>query len=132
MSAAGKAHWAGTPASESVRVASVRPGHGRVVGEHDPALLGLETVLGDEPGEERVVLEPAPEARRADHLLGSVQLALDAEAALARRLLERRVPAAAGRVGRLAEAAQELGAPCARRGAEAGQAALGEQRPARR
>ena len=132
VSAAGNAHWPGTPASESVRVESVSAGHGRVVGEHDPALLGLEAVLGDEPGEERVVLEPAPEARRADHLLGAVQLGLDAEAALARGLLERLVPAAAGRIGRLGEAAQQLGPLCSRRGAEAGQAALREQRAGRR
>ena len=41
--------------------------------------VGLEPVLGDEPREQRLVAEPAPEAGGADHLLGAVHLGCDPE-----------------------------------------------------
>ena len=40
----------------------------RVGREHDPVVGGLEPVLVDEACEQRVVLEAAQEAGRADHL----------------------------------------------------------------
>ena len=52
----------------------------------------------DELREQRVVAEPAPEAGRADHLLGAVHLGRDPEAGAGP--LERLVPGPAGRVGR--------------------------------
>ena len=54
----------------------------------------LEVVLVDERAQQRVVLEAAQEAGRADHLLGAVQRRLDAEALAGAR--ERLVPARPG------------------------------------
>ena len=59
------------------------------------------------------MLDAAPEARGADDLLGAVQLLLDPEPTLSRRVLDRLVPLAAGRVGRARRGAS--GAPLARR-----------------
>ena len=56
---------------------------GRVVGDHDP-LPSVSSPCSATTREERVVRE-APEAGRADHLVGAVQLRVDAETALARR-----------------------------------------------
>ena len=74
------------------------------------------------------MLEAAPEAGGADDLIGAVDLRLDAEAALASSPLDRLVPAPSRRVGGRAEGAQELCSPGPRRGAEAGEPTLGEER----
>ena len=76
VSAAGKAHCAETPARASVRVVSVSAGTVESSARTIQSVLGLELVLGDEAGEQEVVLEAALEARRADHLLGAVQRAV--------------------------------------------------------
>ena len=98
--------------------------------EDDPALLRVEPVLVDERGEQRVVAEAAPEARRADHLLGAVR-------ARARRGTGLRAPRARaarpssrprGYDGR-GELAQERGPLGRRRGVEGGEPALREERP---
>ena len=86
VSAAGKAHCAETPARASVRVASVSAGTVESSARTIQSVLGLELVVGDEAGEKEVVLVATLEARRADHLLGAVERAvqprLDAEASL--------------------------------------------------
>ena len=92
VSAAGNAHCAETPASASVRVSSVSAGTVESRVEHDPAVGRLEAVLGDEPREQRVVLEAAHEAGRADHLLAPVERRLDAEPPLGRGHGQRLVP----------------------------------------
>ena len=46
-------------------------GYGRVPIEHDPAVDRLETVLGDEPRQQRVVCKAPDEARRAGIKLAS-------------------------------------------------------------
>ena len=57
VSAAGNAHCAGR-AGERERPRRVgERGNGRVRGQHDPAVGRLEPVVGDEPGEQRVVPE---------------------------------------------------------------------------
>ena len=57
VSAAGNAHCAATPASESVRVSSVSAATVESGVEHDPAVVRREVVRVDEVGEQRVVAE---------------------------------------------------------------------------
>ena len=100
----GNAHCAGAPATASVRVRRVSAGTVAVGIEHDPAVRGLELVLGDEPREQWVVPEAAPEPGRADHLRAAVERRLHAESPLARPRAERLVPLARppGRTARAA------------------------------
>ena len=58
VSAAGNAHCAATPASESVRLSSVRAGTVESGERTIQRSERLEVVVGDEPGEQRVVLKP--------------------------------------------------------------------------
>ena len=113
VSAAGKAHCAGAPASASVRVSSRQGRHRRIRPDHDPRIDRLEPVVIHQAREQRIVLEPAQEPGRADHLLAPVQRGLDTEAPLGCRSRERLVPGRrpADTTGRAVRAA----APPARR-----------------
>ena len=112
-----------------MRVAARQRGHGAVVGEDDPAPLRVESVVLDEPPQDGVVLEAAPEAGRGDDLVGAVQLGFDPEATLARRARDRLVPLAARRVRRRREPTQVFGSLGARRGVKRREAAFREERP---
>ena len=82
--------------------------------------------------QQRIVRKPAPEAGGADDLLGAVDLGATRKRPSRAAALDRLVPGSAGRVRGRAEA--RAGAPLAgpRRGAEAREPALREERPRRR
>ena len=82
-------------------------GHRRIGVEHDPARSRLDRFTSDESREQRVVLEAAAKAGRADDLLGPVHRRLDAKAALGRRAGEGLVERAPGRVRRRKQRAQD-------------------------
>ena len=84
-------------------------------------------MLGDEAREEVVVPEPAPEARRADHLLRAVRLVGHGESPLTAGLLERLVPGATARVGGRSVSPEELDARRRSGAVEGGEAPAGEE-----